>query len=88
MPYYGKITGINNGVEGTWLVELDDDGVPKAEFALVPPEAMPDVVPVWSIRLKESPDPEQAFSRDEVRRIALMKMRRSMDRVKGRDAGS
>ena len=88
MPYYGKITGINNGVEGTWLVELDDDGVPKPEFALVPPETMPDVVPVWAIHLKESPDPERAFSRDEVRRIALIKMKRSMDRLKGRDAGS
>jgi hypothetical protein len=88
MPSYGKITGINNGVEETWLVELDDDGVPKPEFALVPPEGMPDVVPVWAIHLKESPDPERAFSRDEVRRIALIKMRRSMDRVKGRDAGS
>jgi len=86
MPYYGKITGLNNGVEGTWLVELDDDGVPKPEFALIPPEAMPDVVPVWAIHLKESPDPERAFSRDEVRRIAFIKMRRSMDRVKGRDA--
>ena len=88
MPYYGKITGINNGVEGTWLVELDDDGVPRPEFALVPPEAMPDVVPVWAIHLKESPDPERAFSRDEVRGISLLKMRRSMDRVKRRDAGS
>ena len=86
MPYYGKITGLNNGVEGTWLVQLDDDGVPKPEFALVPPESMPDVVPVWAIHLKESPDPEQAFSRDEVRRIALMKMRRSMDRLKERNS--
>jgi hypothetical protein len=49
---------------------------------------MPDVVPVWAIHLKESPDPEQAFSRDEVRRIALLKMRRSMDRLKGRAARS
>ena len=49
---------------------------------------MPDVVPVWAIQLKESPDPERAFTRDEVRRIALLKMRRSMDRFKGRDAGS
>ena len=88
MPYYGKITGTNNGVEGTWLVELDDDGVPTPQFTLVPPESMPDVVPVWAIHLKESPDPERAFSRDEVRRIAFIKMRRSMDRLKGRDAGS
>jgi hypothetical protein len=88
MPYYGEITGTNNGVEGTWLVELDDDGVPAPEFALVLPESMPDVVPVWAIHLKESPDPERAFTRDEVRRIAFIKMRRSMDRLKGRDAGS
>ena len=88
MPYYGKITGTNNGVEGTWLVELDEDGVPTPEFALVAPESMPDVVPVWAIHLKESPDPERAFTRDEVRRIAFIKMRRSMDRLKGRDAGS
>jgi hypothetical protein len=85
MPHYGKITGMNNGVEGTWLVELDDDGVPKPEFVLIPPEALPEVVPVWAIHLKESPDPDQAFTRDEVRRIALLKMRRSMDRLKGRD---
>jgi hypothetical protein len=88
MPYYGKITGTNNGVEGTWLVELDDDGVPTRDFVLVAPEAMPEVVPVWAIQLKESPDPERAFSRDEVRRIAHLKMRRSMDRLKERDAGS
>ena len=88
MRYYGKITGTNNGVEGTWLVELDDDGVPTREFALTSPEAMPDVVPVWAIHLKESPDPERAFTRDEVRRIAHIKMRRSMDRFKGRDARS
>jgi hypothetical protein len=88
MPYYGKITGTNNGVEGTWLVELDDDGVPTAAFRLIPPEAMPDVVPVWTIHLKESPDSERAFTRDEVRRIAHIKMRRSMDRLKGRDAES
>jgi hypothetical protein len=49
---------------------------------------MPDVVPVWAIHLKESPDPERAFTRDEVRRIAFIKMRRSMDRLKRRDVGS
>jgi hypothetical protein len=49
---------------------------------------MPEVVPVWAIHLKESPEPERAFTRDEVRRIALLKMRRSMDQLKGRDAGS
>jgi len=87
MPYYGKITGMNEGVEGTWLVELDEEGVPKPEFALIAPEALPEVVPVWAIHLKESPDPEQAFTRDEVRGIALLKMRRSMDRFKGRDPG-
>jgi hypothetical protein len=87
-PYYGKITGINNGVEGTWLVELDDDGVPKREFVVIPAETMPEVDPVWAIHLKESPDPERAFSRDEVRKIALLKMRRSMNRFKGRDVGS
>jgi hypothetical protein len=89
MPrYYGKITGINNGVEGTWLVELDDDGVPRPEFVVIPAEARPDVVPVWAIRLKVSPDPERAFTRDEIRKIALLKMRRSMDRFKGCDTRS
>ena len=88
MPYYGKITGTNNGVEGTWLVELDDDGVPTRDFVLVAPEAMPEVVPVWAIQLKESPDPERAFSRDEVRRIAHLKMRRSMDRLTERETES
>ena len=81
MPHYGKITGTNNGVEGTWLVELDDDGVPTRGFVLIPPKAMPDVVPVWAIHLKESPNPERAFSRDEVHGIALLKMRRNMDRL-------
>jgi hypothetical protein len=47
---------------------------------------MPDVVPVWAIHLKESPNPERAFTRDEGRRIAFLKMRRSMDRLKGRDS--
>ena len=88
MPYYGKITGTNNGVEGTWLVELDEDGIPTREFRLVPPESMPDVVPVWAIQLKESPDPERAFTRDEVRGIAHLKMRRSMDRLKERETES
>jgi hypothetical protein len=88
MLHYGKLTGMNNGVEGTWLVELDDVGIPTPEFALIAPESMPDVVPVWAIYLKESPDPAHAFTRDEVRRIALLKMRRSMDRLRGRDAGS
>jgi hypothetical protein len=88
MPYYGKITATNNGVEGTWLIELGDDGIPTADFKLIPPESMPDVVPVWTIHLKESTDPEAAFSRDEVIRIAQMKMVRSMARLQGRDAGS
>jgi hypothetical protein len=88
MPYYGKISGTNNGVQGTWLVELDDDGVPTPAFRLVAPESMPDVVPVWAIQLKESPDPERAFTRDEVRTIAHIKMRRSMERLKRRDAAS
>ena len=86
MPHYGKITGTDNGVEGTWLVELDDGRVPTPAFLLIPPEAMPEVVPVWAIHLKESPNPERAFTHDEARRIALIKMRRSMDRLKGRDS--
>ena len=88
MPHYGKITGMHSGVEGTWLVELDENGVPTPAFTLIPPELMPEVVPVWAIHLKESLDPERAFTRDEVRKIALMKMRRSMDRLKGRAARS
>jgi hypothetical protein len=67
---------------------LDDDGIPTREFVLIPPKAMPDVVPVWAIHLKESPNPERAFTLDEVRKIAHTKMRRSMDRLKRRNAGS
>jgi hypothetical protein len=28
MPYYGQITGTDNGVEGSWFVDLEDDGIP------------------------------------------------------------
>src|SRR5687767_10810009 len=29
MPYYGQITGTDNGVEGSWFIELNDDGGPE-----------------------------------------------------------
>ena len=28
MPYYGQITGTDDGVEDSWLIELDGEGVP------------------------------------------------------------
>ena len=45
MPHYGQITGTDDGVEGSWLIELDDDGVPIDDFAGIPAETMPNVVP-------------------------------------------
>ena len=51
MPSYGQITGTDDGVEGNWLIELDDTGTPISEYAFTPVETLPDVVPVWSIKL-------------------------------------
>jgi hypothetical protein len=46
MPYYGQITGNNNGVEGSWFIELNDAGSPVSELAFIPIETTPDVGPV------------------------------------------
>jgi hypothetical protein len=31
MPSSGQITGPDGGIEGTWRIELDDDGSPISE---------------------------------------------------------
>ena len=65
MPYYGQITGIDDGVEGSWLIELNDDGVPISEFVFIPVATMPDIVPVWSIELPIRDEAGVYFTEDE-----------------------
>ncbi len=43
-PSYGQLTGTDDGVEGSWLIALEDDGVPLDDVAFFPIETMPDVV--------------------------------------------
>jgi hypothetical protein len=86
MPYYGQITGTDDGVEGSWFIELDDTGVPISEYAFIPVETMPDVVPVWSIKLPIGDDAGVAFTEDETANLALIKMLREMAELKGLDA--
>ena len=88
MPHYGQITGTGNGVEGSWFIELNDDGVPVSEFEFVPIEAMPDVVPVWSIQFTIGDEAGIAFTDDEATNLAIIKMLRSMAELKGLDLGS
>jgi hypothetical protein len=88
MCYYGQITGSDGGVEGSWFIALNDDGVPISEFEFIPVKAMPDVVPVWSIELPIRDDAGVLFTDDEAANLALIKMLRSMVELKGRDAGS
>jgi hypothetical protein len=86
MPYYGQITGTDNGVEGSWFIELDDTGAPISEFVLIPVANMPDVVPVWSIELPIGDG--VTLTDDETVDLAIIKMLRSMAELKGLDAGS
>ena len=88
MPDYGQITGTDNGVDGSWLIELDDDGAPISEFVFIPAQSMPDVVPIWSIELPIGDDAGILFSEDEAANLALIRMLRSMAELKGLDAGS
>jgi hypothetical protein len=88
MPYYDQITGTDNGVEGSWLIELDDTGEPVSEYEFIPVEALPDVVPVWSIELPIGDDAGVLFTEDEAANRALMKMLRSLAELKGLDAAS
>lgn len=84
MPHYGRITGTHQGVEGSWFIELDDDGSPVSEFEFIPIEAMPDIVPVWSIELPLGDDePGITFSDDETANLALIEMLRSIAELKG-----
>ena len=88
MPRYGQITGTNHGGEGSWFIELDDDGSPVSEFEFIPIEAMPDIVPVWKIELPIGDEPGITFTEDEAANRALIEMLRSMAELKGRDAGT
>jgi hypothetical protein len=86
MPQYGQITGTDAGVAGSWLIELDEAGVPISEFRFIPVATMPDVVPVWSIALPIEDEAGIAFTEDEAANLALIKMLRSMAELKGLDA--
>ena len=86
MPYYGQITGTDQGVEGSWFIELNDDGSPISEFEFIPAETMPDVVPAWSIELPISDEAGVAFTDDEAANLAIIKMLRSLAELKGLDA--
>ena len=88
MPYYGKLIGTNHGIGGTWLLELDDDGVPVDGFTLIPVETMPDVVPVWTLDLPIGVRDGVRFSPIEAGEIAILMMRRRMAELRGRDIGS
>ena len=88
MPAYGQIIGTDNGVEGSWFIELDDTGVPISEFAFIPVQTRPDVVPVWSIALPIGDDLGIRFSDDEAANLILITMLRRMAELKGLDAGS
>lgn len=88
MPYYRQVTGTDNGVEGSWFIELNDTGAPINEYEFIPVETMPDVVPVWSIELPIGDDASVVFTEDETANLVLGKMLRSMAELKGLDAGS
>jgi hypothetical protein len=79
---------MDNGVEGSWFIELDATGAPISEYEFIPVEAMPDVVPVWSIKLPIGDDAGVAFTEDETANLALIKMLREMAELKGLDAQS
>jgi hypothetical protein len=87
MPQYGQLTGTDDdGTEGTWLIELADDGTPPPDHVPNPLALMPDVGPMWSIDLLIAAEHGISFSGDEAGEIALPMMRRRMAEVEGRDA--
>ncbi len=88
MPHYGQITGTDHGGEGSWFIELNDDGSPVSEFVFIPVESMPEVVPVWSIELPIGDNMGVLFTEDETANRTLIEMLRSMAELKRRDAGS
>jgi hypothetical protein len=88
IPSYGQITGTDQGVEGSWFMELNDDGSPVSEFEFIPIEAMPDIVPVWSIALPISGEAGIAFSGDEAANLTIITMLRSLAELTGLDAES
>ena len=89
MPDYGQITGTDAaGADGAWLIEVDDSGAPVSDFVFIPVEALPDVVPVWSIELPLDDEQGIRFTDDEAANRALIKTLRSMAELKGRHAAS
>jgi hypothetical protein len=86
MPHYGKIIGPDvTGIERACYVELDADGTPRSADKTIPSEALPDVEPMWTIRLPIG-DGIQKFTEDEEVRLGLWKMMRSMEAITARDA--
>lgn len=82
MSHAGQITGSDDaGSKGTWLVEIDADGTPVLGFTLLTLETLPDVVPVWTIRLRGG-DAEAAFTDEEAVRIGLLKIARIHGRTR------
>jgi hypothetical protein len=86
MPHYGKVIGPDiDDIERAWFVELDVDGTPLSAGSAIPAEALPDVEPVWTIRLPIGGG-TQVFTEDEEARLGLWKMMRSMEAISARDA--
>jgi hypothetical protein len=78
MRCYGKILGLDNtGRSAAWLVELDNDGTPLLDFALIPCETLPDIVPIWTITYPVGAEDGTAFTTDETSKLALQVMRRA-----------
>jgi hypothetical protein len=83
VPYYGQTTGTDNGEEGSWFIEVNDDGAPISEYMFIPVETMPDVMPVWPIELPISDEAGVHLTEDEAANLALIEMLRSMAELKG-----
>src|SRR3954447_6326162 len=79
-PMYGRWSENYHGVEEAWFVELDGDGMPIVEAGLTPEAELPDVVPVWDIRL-----PTPFHGRRCESPLMYWKMRRSMAEYRGWD---
>jgi hypothetical protein len=86
MPTTGQITGTDDGVESTWLLELDDVGSPITELVFIPMGPMPRVVPIWSIELPI--DHIGIAFTDEAANPSLITMLRDLPELKRGEVGS